>query len=317
MKYIHRMNLSGLDLNLLVALDALLREGGVTRAADRLGLSQPAASHALRRLRELIGDPLLVRRGGGMTLTPKAESLRAPLGEVLEKARGLFVQDRFDPAESRRRFSLMMPDLVASLLAPILVERLESIAPGVRLDFVPWSGPTMMATESEREIDLVVTYQAHEFPGFHRERLYSDTDLLAVRRGRPGVRRLRELPVFLAAHHVAVVGRGESADPIDIWLAGEGVARVIAVAAPTYLQALHLAARSDLVAFVPSRLVRLVARQLGLIAVPPPLDPGLDEQFVHHPSRLHVDPASVWLRGLVRDAGRSLDAPIRKLPKIC
>src|SRR5882672_8389748 len=107
------MNLASLDLNLLVALDALLAEASVGRAASRIGLSQPATSHALRRLREMIGDPLLVRVGARMELTPRAQSLRAPLADALEQLRGLFTPEGFDPAVSTRRFALMMPDLVA------------------------------------------------------------------------------------------------------------------------------------------------------------------------------------------------------------
>ena len=104
------MNLSSLDLNLLVALDALLREANVSRAAMRIGLSQPATSHALQRLREVFGDPLLVRAGVRMELTPRALALRGPLAQTLEQVRGLFVPDAFDAARSERQLRRMMPD---------------------------------------------------------------------------------------------------------------------------------------------------------------------------------------------------------------
>src|SRR5689334_12339782 len=118
--YIHSMNLNSLDLNLLVALDALLREANVSRAAMRIGLSQPAASHALQRLRDLIGDPLLVRNGSRMELTRRALGLRAPLAQTLDQVRGLFLPDAFDAASSDRQFRLMMPDLTVELLMPRL-----------------------------------------------------------------------------------------------------------------------------------------------------------------------------------------------------
>src|ERR1700741_5431569 len=104
---IHAMNLNSLDLNLLVALDALLREASVSRAAMRIGLSQPAASHALGRLRELIGDPLLGRVGSRMELTPRAQGLRAPLAQALDHVRALFLPDAFDAISSQRQFRLM------------------------------------------------------------------------------------------------------------------------------------------------------------------------------------------------------------------
>src|SRR3954453_23634590 len=126
------MNLTSLDLNLLVALDALLLETTVSRAAMRIGLSQPAASHALQRLREILGDPLLVRVGARMELTPRAQGLRGPLAQALDQVRGLFIPDNFDAASSERRFRLMMPDLAVELLVPALMQKIAGLAPNVR-----------------------------------------------------------------------------------------------------------------------------------------------------------------------------------------
>jgi len=136
------MNLAAMDMNLLVALDALLREGSVSRAADRLGLSQPAASHALRRLRELVGDPLLVRAGPRMELTPRAQALREPLAAALAQVQALFEEDGFDPAVSHRRFMAMIPDVCTSVLLPAIVRRLEAEAPHVRPKLAPSSAIT-------------------------------------------------------------------------------------------------------------------------------------------------------------------------------
>src|SRR6476646_7224810 len=152
---IHWMNLNALDLNLLVALDALLREASVGRAAMRLHLSQPATSHALQRLRDLIGDPLLVRAGARMELTPRAQALRGPLAQALDHARGLFVPDEFDAARSDRHFRLMMPDLAVELLMPPLMDKITQAAPNVRIDVVPWRGPALFTAEFARTIDLV------------------------------------------------------------------------------------------------------------------------------------------------------------------
>jgi DNA-binding transcriptional LysR family regulator len=137
MIYIQFMNLAALDLNLLVVLDALLLEANVSRAAMRIGLSQPAASHALQRLRDVLGDPLLVRVGARMELTPRAQALREPLAQALDQVRGLFVSDDFDAARSERQFRLMMPDLAVELLMPPLMRKLDAAAPGVRIDVVP------------------------------------------------------------------------------------------------------------------------------------------------------------------------------------
>ena len=307
----HSMNLASLDLNLLVALDALASEAHVGRAAGKVGLSQPAMSHALARLRDIMGDPLLVRVGARMELTPRAQALRAPLAQALDQVRGLFVMETFDPATSTRRFVLMMPDLVADLLMPSLMARLNE-APHVRLDLMPFRGPSAMTDEFARSLDLILACLPDAFPGFHRQRIYSDRDVLAVRRGHPVGARLKQLDTFRAARHVAVACDGAREDMIDAWLRRRGIERRIALTVPSYLQALRMAARTDLVAFVPSRLIGALAGPLGLAAVAPPIDPGTDEQFMFHPTRAQVDPGSIWLRNHVIAVGRALDRPQRK-----
>ncbi len=305
------MNLNSLDLNLLVALDALLLEANVSRAAMRIGLSQPAASHALQRLREVLRDPLLVRVGARMELTPRAQGLRGPLAQALDQVRGLFVPDQFDAARSERHFRLMMPDLAVELLVPPLMEKITHLAPNVRLDVVPWRGPAIFTAEFARTIDFVISI-GNAFKGFHRQLLYTDRDMLAVRRGHPAGAKLTRRDVFLGARHVAIVIRGQNADLIDDWLRTKGIERNIALVVPGYIEALHIVARTDLVAFVPGRLIAALAKPLSLRAITPPLDPGIDEQFMFYPTRAQFDPGSIWLRKLMLETGRELDRPKRR-----
>jgi DNA-binding transcriptional LysR family regulator len=300
------MNLAALDLNLLVALDALLREASVSRAAMRIGLSQPATSHALQRLRDLIGDPLLVRTGARMELTPRALALRAPLAQALDQVRGLFVPDAFDAANSERHFRLMMPDLAVELLMPRLMAKVTQAAPNIRIDVVPWRGPAIFHAEFARTIDMVISI-GNAFKGFHCQLLYTDSDALAVRRGHPLGTRLKTLDAFLRARHVAVILRGQAEDLIDTWLRSKGIERRIALVVPSYIEALHVAARTDLVAFVPRRLIAALARPLSLGTIAPPLDPGIDEQHMFTPTRAQMDPGSIWLRSLMLRIGRELD----------
>ncbi|MEY9594189.1 DNA-binding transcriptional LysR family regulator [Bradyrhizobium yuanmingense] len=307
------MNLKTLDLNLLTALDALLREANVSRAALRIGLSQPATSHALQRLRDIFGDPLLVRTGVRMELTPRAQSLRAPLAQALDQVRGLFVPDDFDAARSERQFRLMMPDLAVELLMPPLMAKVTHLAPNVRIDVVPWRGPAIFHAEFARTIDLVISI-GNAFKGFHRQLLYTDSDALAVRRGHPVGAKLKRRETFLAARHVGVIIRGQPEDLIDTWLRSKGIERHISLVVPGYLEALHVAARTDLVAFVPRRLIAALSKQFGLVAVTPPFDPGIDEQFMFHPTRAQMDPGSIWLRRLMLETGRELEQARRKLP---
>ncbi len=307
MIYIDAMNLAAIDLNLLVALDALLRDASVSRAALRIGLSQPATSHALQRLRDVLGDPLLVRVGARMELTPRAQALRGPLAQALEQVRGLFVAEGFDATSSERRFRLMMPDLAVELLVPPLMAKISALAPNVQIDIVPWRGPAIFHAEFARTIDMVISI-GNAFKGFHRQLLYTDSDALAVRRGHPAGTKLKRRADFLRAKHIAVVIRGNNADLIDNWLLPQGIERRIALTVPGYLEALHVSARSDLVAFVPRRLIAALAKSLELTTIAPPLDPGIDEQYMFTPTRAQFDPGSIWLRKVMLEIGKEMKA---------
>jgi DNA-binding transcriptional LysR family regulator len=197
------------------------------------------------------------------------------------------------------------------LLVPPLMEKIARLAPNVRLDVVPWRGPAIFSAEFARTIDLVISI-SDAFKGFHRQLLYTDRDALAVRRGHPASAKLKRREVFLDARHVAVIIRGQNADLIDDWLRTKGIERRIALVVPGYIEALHIVARTDLVAFVPGRLIAALAKPLSLRAIAPPLDPGIDEQFMFYPTRAQFDPGSIWLRNLMLDTGRGLDRPKRR-----
>jgi DNA-binding transcriptional LysR family regulator len=145
------------------------------------------------------------------------------------------------------------------------------------------------------------------FKGFHRQLLDTDVDALAVRRGHPAGSKPKKRDGFLAARHVAVIIRGQNEDLIDTWLRTKGIERRIALVVPGHIEALHVTARTDLVAFVPRRLIAALSKQLSLSTVAPPLDPGIDEQYMFYPTRAQMDPASIWLRKLVLETGRELD----------
>ena len=301
------MNLAGIDLNLLVALDALLMERHVGRAARRIGLSQPAASHALRRLRGLLDDPLLVRVGARMELTPRATSLRQPLADALRQVRSVLAVEPFEPARSRRRFAMMMHDHVAHRLVPMLVHRIHTAAPHVRLDVLPWQSATSLTASRLGTIDVLISCTAHQLAGFERETLCTDTEVVVVRDAHPARRGMSTLDGFLAASHVAVVGRGLQDDPVDVWLRQHNLVRRVALRVPSYLQALQVVARTDLVAFVPAGLARSMEGPLSLGLSTPPIDPGNYDEYLFYPRRTLADPASLWLRGVTRDVRADLE----------
>jgi DNA-binding transcriptional LysR family regulator len=189
---------------------------------------------------------------------------------------------------------------------PPLMEKITRIAPNVRIDVVPWRGPAIFTAEFARTIDIVISI-GNAFSGFHRQLLYTDSDALAVRRGHPVGAKLKRREIFLDARHVAAVIRGQSEDLIDTWLRSKGMERRIALVVPGYLEALHVAARTDLVAFVPRRLISALSKQLALSSIAPPLDPGIDEQFMFYPTRAQMDPGSVWLRNVLLGIGREME----------
>jgi DNA-binding transcriptional LysR family regulator len=306
------MNLVSVDLNLLVALEALIAEAHVGRAARRIGRSQPAVSHALMRLRDLLGDPLLVRVGTRMELTPRAVELKESLPDALERVRSLLTTESFDAATSARRFLVVMHDHLADLIVPEVVRRMHRDAPGVRLEVLPWQNPFSMKPEQLRSIDFFISCSPDDLPGFDRSRLFTDSESMVVRRGHPAATRLKALRGFLAASHVAVVGRDKPHDPVDAWLREEGVERRIALVVPSYLQALHAAATTDLVAFVPTRLAQTLASRLSLAVLRPPIDPGTYQECLFFPQRRQRDAASLWLRDMVMDLGKRIE--IRGLP---
>jgi DNA-binding transcriptional LysR family regulator len=191
---------------------------------------------------------------------------------------------------------------------PPLMEKVTRLAPNIRIDVVPWRGPAIFTAEFARTIDMVISI-GNAFKGFHRQLLYTDSDALAVRRGHPMASKLKRRDAFLEARHVAVIIRGQNEDLIDTWLRAKAIERKIALVVPGYIEALHVVARSDLVAFVPRRLIAALSKRLSLAAIAPPLDPGIDEQYMFYPTRAQMDPGSIWLRGLMLQTGRELDGP--------
>ena len=299
------MNLAAQDLNLLVALEALLEEASVGRAADRVALSQPAMSHALKRLRMVLGDPLLVRVGPRMRLTARGEALRYPVKDVLSRVRDLLIIEKFDASRSTRTFHLFVSDYAGDLLLPLVRKRLEHEAPGVAIR-VQNDGRINVDSFELHAVDLAIACVPNLFKGFYQQRLFTDRDACAVRRGNPITSQISRPAAFLKMKHVAVVGREFAEDPVDSWLREEGCRRNVALTVPHYLQALHVVAQSDLIAVIPERLVRAYSAMLGLELLPVPLDVGSFDEYLLHPATKHSDPGCVWLRGVLHRVAKSL-----------
>jgi DNA-binding transcriptional LysR family regulator len=289
-------DLAKVDLNLLVACDALLAERSVTRAAKRLGVTQSSASHALARLRDLFGDPLLVRSGHAMVLTPRAEGLARPVHEALGRLAELLAErPAFEPKTARLTFTISTSDYGALVVVPRLVERLAARAPGVDLVVRPPSNDVARHLEAGA-FDVALGPITDAPPALVVVRAFDDAFVCVVRAGHPSAKEGLALADFLALPHVVVAPRGLRPSHVDVALSRIGERRRVAVLVPHFLMAPHVVARSDLVLTLPRRLADLACASLPLARHEPPIDvDGFTFQLAWH-ERRQRDAAHAWLR---------------------
>lgn len=299
-----------LDLNLLTALDALLEEGGVTAAAQRLHLSPPAMSRALGRIRRATGDEILVRTGRTMTPTPRALALRGDVHALVQQAHAVLApQGQLDLATLRRTFTLRCHDSITSAMGPDLLTAVHTLAPGVQLRLLAEADTD---TEDLRHgrTDLEIGGGPLAQPEIRSESLGQADLVLAVRPDHPSIGPDLTVEQFAAAQHITISRRGRLQDPIDDALAARGLHRQVIAAAPTSTVALQLVRHSDVVVAVPAQTCALTLRSLDLRTLPIPLElpPVRVSQAWHQ--RYDNDPAHAWLRDQTRRALRnSLTAP--------
>jgi DNA-binding transcriptional LysR family regulator len=296
------VNVGDVDLNLLRAFDAVLRDGSVTAAGERLGLSQPAMSNALSRLRRLLEDPLFVRTPGGMRPTPFAQRLAAPVRQALDLIQTTLAQQAaFDPRTSQRSFRLQLSDVGEIVFLPALLERLEREAPGVRVDTEQLPQDEVSEALAAGEIDLAVGFLPGLAAGVASKRLFRDRYVCVVRADHPRVGSRITLPQFLAASHVLVSARGSAHEIVEQTLRNKGLARRIALRVPHFTVVPMILARSDHMVIVPEGLMRAIARFGRFKSLKPPVDiPALDVK-VHWHERFGRDPGISWLRGVLLD----------------
>ena len=299
------MNWGAFDLNLLIVFDAVMQDRSVTRAGSRIGLSQPAMSHALNRLRHMLKDDLFVRTPDGMVPTPRAETLAQPLRNALSEMQLALEPAAFDPAKADRRFTLAVNNYAAVVLAPPLVAAVTAAAPSVRLDLRP-SGTVELFQQMDRG-DLDLTLGRDDDPGerFAQAVLLEDPFVMVMRRGHPAIRRKLSPAAFAALPHLEISSSGEDTGFIDRWLAEHKCERRIALRAP-YLSAAAVLVQSDFVATLSRRIAQEFVRSHPLeIRQPPYESPRVRTTMLWH-RRLDRHPAHRWLRTLVLSVSKSL-----------
>lgn len=284
------------ELGLLAALDALLQEGSVTGAGRRMGLSVPAVSHTLARLRALLGDPLLVRAGRSMVLTPRAEALKPRVRSVVAEAQQTLAPERaFAPATLERTFVVHATDYVLTVLGAAVDRALRAKAPGVSLRFVPNTTDDAGALR-EGSSDLAVGIYGALPPEMRSRELLTDRFVCVARREHSSLGRALSLEQFVALPHLQVAPRGRPGGYLDDELRARGLERRVARAVPYFLTALHLAAETDYLLTISERIAARFAPTLGLRTwpVPLPLRPYA-LSLLWHP-RVDADPAHRFLR---------------------
>lgn len=307
LSFVDLRELASLDLNLLLHLQALLEERHVSRAAERLGSSQPAMSRALAKLRLHFGDPLLVRTGNSLLLTERAKILGPGLEEVLRAVEHLTHGTRFDPVSAKGTLRLSAPDIVALMLLPPLLRRLAMKAPHLDVEVVQWRSDWQHPLE-RGEIDLTVGFPKGAEAGLYARPLFEQDWAVVLRRDHPTLRRRWTPEAYASLAHVVVTAAGRGPSVIDDALSVQGLSRRIHVRVPYPLMAPMLAERCDVAVTTVRFLALQLAEQGGLVVKRPPLAvPPLRVPMVWH-ERSQNDARHRWVRDQILGAAETLPA---------
>lgn len=300
------MKLSAIDLNLLLVLHTVLSEGSVARAATKLHVTPPAVSNALARLRDLLGDPLLVRRGRGLVPTPRAVELAPRLASALRELELAIDENAaFDPRTTRRRFVLACPDAHHLVTVPRIAAELARVMPHAQLHVVSIDQLAASDGLSAGTVDAAVAPVGVDMHDLHAQHLYTDEPVLVVREGHPMGSRLTRAQ-FNALRHIDVwllFGRpGIGNQLAEDYMRRHGLVRQIAVIVPGFAAAAAIAAHSDLAAGMPRQVAEKLAEQLPIKLHRLPAPPmRIDVQLVWH-TRTHHDPGAIAFREIVANA---------------
>lgn len=294
------IQLHQIDLNLLVVFQQLMQQRQVSRTAALMGVSQPAISNALARLRTLLDDPLFVRTPAGMQPTPRAAALAEPVAQALAQLQGALNQgEAFDPARSERQFQICMTDIGEIYFLPWLVATLAQRAPGITLSTLRNTAVNLQEEMANGHVDLAIGLLPQLKGGYFKRQLFTQRYVCLMRQGHPlATRRTLTEAAYAAAEHVLVVAQGTGHGQVDELLAKRGLRRRVRLTVPHFVAMGHLLSQTDLLATVPERLAQALLDPFGLVAklTPVTLPEASISVFWH--ARQNKDPANRWLRGL-------------------
>ncbi|HEY4203410.1 MAG TPA: LysR family transcriptional regulator [Xanthobacteraceae bacterium] len=294
------MNINSLDLNLLLAFVAIDRERNITLAAEHVGLSQPALSNALARLRKLLNDPLFVRTAKGMEPTPYAVRLSGPIRKACELIDGaLKIDASFDPTRTSRKFSVYMTDIGEAVMLPRLLRHLQTFAPriGINIETIPKHGIQEAMTSGD--VDLAVGLFEGLGGGFFEQRLYRDDFVCIVRADHPTVGNTFSQQQFIDLPHVLVSSGGTGHEAaIEKIVVKQRVKRSVALSVPHFLALPAIVAQTDATGTVPRKLALSFMNSINIKLLTSPIKFPTIEIKQHWHARYHHDPANKWLRSV-------------------
>ncbi|MFM9434464.1 DNA-binding transcriptional LysR family regulator [Janthinobacterium sp. CG_23.3] len=301
------MHISRVDLNLFIVFEAIYDEGSITRASQKMNLTQPAISHALGRLRELFGDPLFVRRDKTMVPTPLARSIIEPVRQSL---RGFELTltglDRFDPASAKRQFTLALRPVLEPSLLPPLMARLAANAPQVDLAVLQSERGALESELAAGTLDAAIDVLVPLSGDIRHSRIGTDNTVVLARQEHPRVGAGLDLYTYLQQEHILVSSRRRGPGFEDFELSRLGLQRRVRLRCRHYFAACRVVSQTDLVLAMPERYARVVNQQFGnqILAFPLPM-PAIDNHLYWHANVEH-DPANIWLREQVLAAMQGL-----------
>ena len=304
------MNLAGWDLNLLVVFDALMAERNVTRAGDRIGLSQPATSNALARLRKFTKDELFIRAGGALQPTPVAIALAQQIQPALQQIdQALMAKLPFDPAQSDRVFAVGMSDYTAFLLLPRLLQTMAAAAPQVAIQVRSGERAKLLSLLDAGEVDVVCGVFPDNEPWHNSQKLFTERFVCVCRRGHPHIGNPVTLQDYVRADHLLISIAEDRIGRIDHLLRQQNLSRHVALSVPHILVAPFVLAQTDLIATLSERVAQKFAQTQALQILPLPLELKGFSVFMKWHQSSHSHPDQVWLRSRLEAVGEELISP--------
>jgi DNA-binding transcriptional LysR family regulator len=307
------MELHEIDLNLLVVFNHLLVERRVSKVAENLGLSQPAVSNSLAKLRKLFGDELFLRTPKGMEPTPFADQLAESVSYALAMIHsGVNQRVSFEPASAKGSFTIGMTDIGEIYFLPALLDRLRRDAPGITLSTVRNTTVNLRDELEAGKVDLAMGLLPQLKAGFFQRRLFTQSYVCLMRRGHRLDKKKISMAEYASAEHLVVVSAGTGHGKVDELLLRSGVERAVRLTVPHYVSVGHILQSSDLITTVPERLADRLLEPFGLVKVPHPAKlPDVAINVFWH-AKYHRSPANRWLRGVVFELFADESSALRK-----